>query len=515
MLVAALSLLLAAAGASAAPFERRGLAQIKSNCNHDLSYSFDDGPYEHHNEILDYFDGVGGKASFFVNGMNWGCIYDQDNVDAIRRSYEEGHLIASHTWSHAALDTLTHAQIDYEIQRLDEALVKIIGVKPKFLRPPYGSINEDAASYIQNTYGKTIVLWSDDSGDSTGGSAQQSYDLYNGFAHESPRRPHMALSHETQEVAIQAIRMGTVSQLANAGINLQTVAQCTDDQNPYIHVGGYQQRDSSWVCTGAWNPTPPGNPTSTTSANPPTGTCASTYYSAAGETCTTIEQKFGLPTGSIKQYNSFVTCTDIWAGTPLCIPPGGNPPSSSTTSTTSTTSSAPPTGTCAFTYNSLAGETCTTIEQKFGLPTGAIKQYNSFVTCTDIWAGTPLCIPPGGNPPSSTTSSAPPAPTCVSTYKSVAGDTCASIGTKYGLTGNQILAANTFLNCNDIWANTNVCIPPGGSSTTCTQTISSLAGDTCDTIGSRYGVSGTQIKTWNDFLNCADIWTNTPVCVRH
>lgn len=37
-------------------------------------------------------------------------------------------------WSHAALDTLTHAQIDYEIQRLDEALVKIIGVKPKFLR---------------------------------------------------------------------------------------------------------------------------------------------------------------------------------------------------------------------------------------------------------------------------------------------------------------------------------------------------------------------------------------------
>ena len=42
--------------------------------------------------------------------------------------------IASHTWSHADLQTLSHDQIDYEIQRLDEAFVKILGVRPKFLR---------------------------------------------------------------------------------------------------------------------------------------------------------------------------------------------------------------------------------------------------------------------------------------------------------------------------------------------------------------------------------------------
>ena len=41
---------------------------------------------------------------------------------------------ASHTWSHANLLSLSHDQIDYEIQRLDEAFVKILGVRPKFLR---------------------------------------------------------------------------------------------------------------------------------------------------------------------------------------------------------------------------------------------------------------------------------------------------------------------------------------------------------------------------------------------
>ena len=41
---------------------------------------------------------------------------------------------ASHTWSHANLLTLSHDQIDYEIQRIDEAFVKILGVRPKFFR---------------------------------------------------------------------------------------------------------------------------------------------------------------------------------------------------------------------------------------------------------------------------------------------------------------------------------------------------------------------------------------------
>jgi Polysaccharide deacetylase len=43
-------------------------------------------------------------------------------------------LKIGHTWSHSHLTQLNEAQIDREIQRLDEAFVKILGVKPKFFR---------------------------------------------------------------------------------------------------------------------------------------------------------------------------------------------------------------------------------------------------------------------------------------------------------------------------------------------------------------------------------------------
>jgi hypothetical protein len=201
-----------------------------------------------------------------------------------------------------------------EILRLDEAFVKILGVKPKFLRyvplysgdlfldplasmfllngntdhrnminsPPYGSIDDRTASYIQQTHGKTIVLWSEDSGDSTGGTAQQSYNFYQGLANENPKRPHMTLSHETEPAGTDALHMGTVPLLANAGIQLQTVAQCLDT-DPYEQVGGYGTRDSTWYCGGTWTP-----PSSGGGGGGGSGTCVTTYTSVSGDTCTSI-----------------------------------------------------------------------------------------------------------------------------------------------------------------------------------------------------------------------------------
>ncbi len=69
-----------------------------------------------------------------MNGLNTGCVYAPEYVVHIRQAYADGQQIAHHTWSHLDLTTLTNAQIDAEIQRLDEAFVKIIGVKPRFLR---------------------------------------------------------------------------------------------------------------------------------------------------------------------------------------------------------------------------------------------------------------------------------------------------------------------------------------------------------------------------------------------
>jgi hypothetical protein len=65
-----------------------------------------------------------------------------------------------------------------------------------------------------------------------------------------------------------------------------------------------------------------------------------------------------------------------------------------------------------------------------------------------IGVNTPVCIPvPASTRSASTTTTGQ---TCRQNYTSVQGDTCDSIGTKFGVLGAAILAANTFLNCNDI-----------------------------------------------------------------
>jgi peptidoglycan/xylan/chitin deacetylase (PgdA/CDA1 family) len=193
-------------------------------------------------------------------------------------SHEAYVLKIGHTWSHASLIKLNDTQIDAEIQRLDEAFVKILGVKPKHFRcvlnmyhipligylltflhiysPPYGDIDERTASYVQSKYGKTIVLWDLDSGDTASGADEQgSIDFYKRLAAEGPNSKHLPLSHETHDYSVHAAENYTVDALYNAGVTLLTVAQCLD-MYPYEFVGPYGVRDSTWTCDGTWTPPP-------------------------------------------------------------------------------------------------------------------------------------------------------------------------------------------------------------------------------------------------------------------
>jgi peptidoglycan/xylan/chitin deacetylase (PgdA/CDA1 family) len=50
-----------------------------------------------------------------------------DAQDVIRKAYIDGHQIASHTWSHAALDELADFEFDEQIDKLEDYIYAIIG----------------------------------------------------------------------------------------------------------------------------------------------------------------------------------------------------------------------------------------------------------------------------------------------------------------------------------------------------------------------------------------------------
>lgn len=116
--------------------------------------TFDDGPSASQTpRLLDGLKERGAKATFFVLGQN-----AQNNLDVIERAYNEGHEIASHTWSHYDLTGLSNAGVQDEIQSTARLLDKVCGGGSYLVRPPYGS----TSSRVEAAAGVPLVHWSVD-----------------------------------------------------------------------------------------------------------------------------------------------------------------------------------------------------------------------------------------------------------------------------------------------------------------------------------------------------------------
>jgi peptidoglycan/xylan/chitin deacetylase (PgdA/CDA1 family) len=113
-------------------------------------------------------------------------------------------MVASHTWAHKDLSKLSLTQITSEMSRVDQALQRIIGVTPAFVRPPYGSYN-NLVRQAAASRGQKLVIWDFDSGDSTGSTAAQSNAAYDKLANKHPKTI-LALNHEVYGVYFRHCR---------------------------------------------------------------------------------------------------------------------------------------------------------------------------------------------------------------------------------------------------------------------------------------------------------------------
>ncbi|CAG8978235.1 hypothetical protein HYALB_00010726 [Hymenoscyphus albidus] len=112
-----------------------------------MALTFDDGPYIYTERVLDLLKQYNAKATFFVTGNNIGkgAIDDPSTPwpGLLKRMFEEGHQIASHSWSHADLCNITSAERKNEMYKLEMAVRNVVGVIPTYMRPPYSSCNAE------------------------------------------------------------------------------------------------------------------------------------------------------------------------------------------------------------------------------------------------------------------------------------------------------------------------------------------------------------------------------------
>ena len=55
-----------------------------------------------------------------------------------------------------------------EFWRVEEAMTKILGLKPKYFRPPYGKYNDQVLQVAAQRGYTKMILWSDDTRDASG-----------------------------------------------------------------------------------------------------------------------------------------------------------------------------------------------------------------------------------------------------------------------------------------------------------------------------------------------------------
>ena len=177
-----------------------------------IAFTFDDGPGEYTDQLLDCLEQNNAHATFFMLGQNV-----ENWQSEVQRMVDIGCEIGSHSWDHLNLYDLDMDAVAKEFSDTDAALEKACGQKASVARAPYGNWNDD----IISTVNKPFFTWSLDSLDWSYLDVNKDYDaVMNGDLTDGS----IILMHDIHEPSVQAaIKM--IPELVAKGYKLMTVSE--------------------------------------------------------------------------------------------------------------------------------------------------------------------------------------------------------------------------------------------------------------------------------------------------
>ena len=195
-----------------------------------IALTFDDGPGEYTDELLDCLEANNAHATFFMVGQNVGSW-----ESTVQRMVDLGCEIGNHTWDHPS-QTLTNMSIDdvvTEFQKTDDALVQACGQAATVARAPYGAANQDIYDAVQ----KPFFMWSLDTEDWKLMDATADYDaVMNGDLTDGT----IVLMHDIHEPSVQAA-LKLIPDLVAQGYKLMTVSELAAAKNVTLQNTTYSQ----------------------------------------------------------------------------------------------------------------------------------------------------------------------------------------------------------------------------------------------------------------------------------
>lgn len=123
-----------------------------------VAFTFDDGPSEYTNDLLDVFEKYDAVGTFFELGQNVDNLKGASKI--LKRELSVGCEVGCHSYDHPYfMDTISKSKAKKEVEKGCAAIKKACGQDPTVFRPPGGEIDKKTEAIV----GLPSILWSVDS----------------------------------------------------------------------------------------------------------------------------------------------------------------------------------------------------------------------------------------------------------------------------------------------------------------------------------------------------------------
>ncbi|KAK9763009.1 hypothetical protein K7432_010710 [Basidiobolus ranarum] len=199
-----------------------------------IALTFDDGPGPYTSQLLETLSSKGVPVTFFVIGEQ---LEEKKYAQVLKRAFDEGHEIASHTYSHPNLSELSKSETSKELTKCAGLIEGIIGKNPSYLRCPYGNCDSDTKEHL-GSKGYKLIQWNLDTNDwkyaEKDRKPQNLENIQKVLEVSNPETSsYIILMHDIHEGTVNQIS-AVIDYIRKSGYTLTTVSDCIGDNKPYF-----------------------------------------------------------------------------------------------------------------------------------------------------------------------------------------------------------------------------------------------------------------------------------------
>ena len=188
-----------------------------------IALTFDDGPGEYTEELINCLVENNAKATFFMLGQNVKAY-----PEIAKKLSDAGMELGNHSYSHPDLVTIGAEAAAQQVSNTDAALKAATGFEATVMRPPGGSFNDSVKAAINHP----LIIWSIDTRDWATKSEDQTYQVVMDNAQDGS----VVLMHDIHEWSVKAaIRM--IPDLIAKGFKLVTVSELAEAKGETLQNG--------------------------------------------------------------------------------------------------------------------------------------------------------------------------------------------------------------------------------------------------------------------------------------